>query len=104
MVFMSKIPSSPQSSRKIYLYLVYNVTSYPIYWVQVQDITVDVICECPLPYLDPLAAEYPGRAAHEDGCGGADVLEVLDGGAAEVQPHSRLGDTHRQGAVVAAHL
>ena len=56
------------------------------------------------PYLDPLAAQYPGRAPHEDGGGGADLLVPLDGGAAEVHAHSRLGDPHRERVVVAADL
>ena len=55
-------------------------------------------------YLHPLAAQYPRRAPHEDRGRRADVLEVLDGGAAEVEAHRRLGDAHGQRVVVTSDL
>ena len=55
-------------------------------------------------YLHPLAAQYPRRSPHEHRGGRAHLLEALDGGAAQVQAHSRLGDAHRQRVVVATDL
>ena len=56
------------------------------------------------PYLHPLAAQNPGRPPHEHRGGRAHLLEALDGGAAEVEAHSRLGDAHGQRVVVTTDL
>ena len=56
------------------------------------------------PYLHPLAAQNPGRPPHEHRGGRADLLKPLDGGAAQVEAHRRLGDAHGQRVVVTSDL